>query len=90
LVALLAAHLDGAPARRAVVLFAAPLCRSTACLPAAPPEGGGGFAHHLFFILLFVHSVFPFDGADVTICFAAERAAASTRSKVSCDTLVNL
>ena len=56
--------------------------------PAEPSHSGGSLAYRI--LVLFVHSVFPFDGADVTICFAAERAAASTRSTASCDTRVNL
>ncbi|NBW23493.1 MAG: hypothetical protein EBR82_87685 [Caulobacteraceae bacterium] len=44
---------------------------------------------HVFFVEL-SHNVFPFDGAVVTIAFAAERAAASILSSVSCDTLENL
>ena len=37
-----------------------------------------------------VHSVFPFDGACVTMALQAARVAASTLSSVSCETLVNL
>jgi hypothetical protein len=43
-------------------------------------------AHFVFF----GHSVFPFDGAAVTIALQAERAAASMRSMVSGLTWVNL
>ena len=56
--------------------------------PAEPPHSGGSLAYWIF--VLFAHSVFPFDGADVTICFAAERAAASTFAIAFCDTRVNL
>ena len=71
------------------MLHASALCLSATCLPSATPEGGSSLAYRIF-VLLFAHSVFPFDGADVTICFAAERAAASTFAIAFCDTRVNL
>jgi hypothetical protein len=70
------------------MLYASALCIPATSGSAAPSEGGGSLPYWIF--VLFAHSVFPFDGADVTICFAAERAADSTRSIASCDTRVNL
>jgi hypothetical protein len=70
------------------MLNASALCLASPCLTPAPSEGGGGLTQRIF-VLLFAHSVFPFDGADVTICFAAERAAASTFAIAFCDTRVN-
>jgi hypothetical protein len=65
------------------------LGRATASLSASFAERGGSLPYWVF-VLLFAHRVFPLDGAEVTIALAAERAAASTRSIASCDTLVNV
>jgi hypothetical protein len=86
-VSLQAAGLARFAADGAVVFYAPALGVTSASFSAYAPKGCGGLA---YLILLLVHSVFPFDGAEVTICFAADRAAASTRSRASCETLVNL
>lgn len=70
------------------MLRASALCLATASLSSAPTEGGSGLLNGIFVLL--VHMVFPLDGAEVTMFLAAERAAASTRSMASCDTLVNV
>lgn len=73
----------------AVMLGATALGLTATSLASAPAKRGGGLLDGIF-VLLFVHSVFPLDGEDITIALAAERAAASTRSMVSCETLVNV
>jgi len=70
------------------VFRASALGRATASLASALSERGGCLLDGIFVLL--VHMVFPLDGAEVTIALAAERAAASTRSIASCDTLVNV
>ena len=72
----------------AVVLCASALGITTTSLASAPAKSDSGLLDGI--VVLFVHSVFPLDGADITIALAAERAAASTRSMASCDTLVNV
>jgi len=75
-------------ASHAVVIDATAFCITATSPTAELSERGGSLPYRIFVLL--THSVFPLDGADITIAFAAERAAASTRSMVSCDTLVNV
>ena len=49
----------------AVVLGATAFSLTATSLASAPAKGGGGLLDGVF--VLFVHSVFPLDGADITI-----------------------